>query len=253
MFKKKKGKGFSTLIGTLFAFLFLMIFFYLSYYTKALETIKLNIQDDADAATMAAAIINEDMYDDNRSDFYCIGGAKTRAKNNISSSTLSVAERAEVEEHLLEYASSLTKTAGMTADGFKGGNIGWAASALGAKDFNLDELIFYDFVDVSTGNGIRRTDVIMYRIENLSMQTLVNASNGSGLSGINIYASIAGDNLSDAALYTFLAQHELSAPNPTVQAVFSFDLDLPYITKIMAGITKSSRLTIKSVTQVEPD
>lgn len=73
MLLKQKKKGLSTMIGAIFMVFLLFVLFFFSYYMKAIETLNINMKDDADMATMAAVTVDLDKYGKDHKDLYCIG------------------------------------------------------------------------------------------------------------------------------------------------------------------------------------
>lgn len=245
---KKKEKGFSSIIGVIFAILLLFVLFYFNFYMQSIKTLKANLTDDADAATMAAATVNLERYGWDYKNLLCIGSA------NFNTNTLSDEEAKEVLSHVKKYSASLVESMGINNStdeklSFKGGNVGWTASVLGAKTFSLDEFRIYDFsqdgkcvcYSISSSSGTITADII-------------NRMKNNGFIGINIQKRILSERNVCSEIPSIGKNGHIPTANrlPTIQARFSFSLNLPKVfTMTNVDNKEISNLTINSVSQAK--
>ena len=231
---KQKKKGFAVMLISMFFVFFMIMFLCLGLYIRAAEILSENIRNDADSATMSAAVINADEYRSNRK-FQIIGSA------DASSITVSDEERAEVYDRLHKYLSSLTTTMGITSTGFSGGNVGWAANQLNVRDFTIDDFYIYDYVG---------TTLVEYKVSNINMTQIVNGAEHKDFSSISIQKRTSTSGTLSGSPFSTHRRSDLHLP--TVYAVFSFDLDLPKAFTSLSDEVLSRRVQIKSFSQIEP-
>lgn len=246
MLLKQKKKGLSTMIGIIFMTFLLFILFFFSYYMKAIETLKINMKDDADMATMAAVTVDLDKYGKDHKDLYCIGSTDFDNPNGERNShKANATEQNEVYKHLNLYAKSLISTMGLKSaetDSFSGGNVGWAANALGAKNFKLDNFKIYEY---SKTKGIWVCYSVTGEIKAVKLNAIknneINAFNGL----IVEKEQVTEDEVKADGI-------DISKPSPTVCATFSFELSLPNLfADANADANRVSNLSIKSVSQTK--
>ena len=246
MLLKQKKKGLSTMIGIIFMTFLLFILFFFSYYMKAIETLKINMKDDADMATMAAVTVDLDRYGKDHKDLYCIGSTDFNnpngERNNHKANTT---EQNEVCKHLNLYAKSLISTMGLKSaetDSFSGGNVGWAASALGAKKFKLDNFKIYEY---SKTKGIWICYIVTGEINSVKLNAIKNNENNAFDGLIVAKKQVTEDEVKADGV-------DISKPSPTVCATFSFELSLPNLfADANADANRVSNLSIKSVSQTK--
>lgn len=228
----EKKKGFSTMILSMFIIFFIIVFVCIGMYMRAADILNQFVRNDADSATMAAAVINIDTYNADRK-FQIIGSAD-ETTNNISAD-----ESAEVYDRFHKYASSLVTTMGITSTGFSGGNLGWAATQLGVCEFVIDDFYIYDYV-----NGT----LIEYKISDITLQQLVNAANNS-YNGLHITKRVGTSGSLSSTPFQDYRRSDKQLP--TVFATFSFNLNLPRAFMPIGSDSLSERVTVNSIAQVE--
>lgn len=246
MLLKQKKKGLSTMIGIIFMTFLLFILFFFSYYMKAIETLKINMKDDADMATMAAVTVDLDKYGKDHKDLYCIGSTDFDNPNGERNShKANATEQNEVYKHLNLYAKSLISTMGLKSaetDSFSGGNVGWAANALGAKNFKLDDFKIYEY---SKAKGIW----VCYSVTGEIKAVKLNAIKNNERNAFN-ELTVTKNQVTEDEVKADGA--DISKPSPTVCATFSFELSLPNLfADANADANRVSNLSIKSVSQTK--
>lgn len=246
MLLKQKKKGLSTMIGAIFMVFLLFVLFFFSYYMKAIETLKINMKDDADMATMAAVTVDLDKYGKDHKDLYCIGSTDFNnpngERNNHKANTT---EQNEVYKHLNLYAKSLISTMGLKSaetDSFSGGNVGWAANSLGAQNFKLDNFKIYEY---SQTKRIWICYTVTGEINAVKLNAVKNNENNA-FNGLTVTKKQATeDEVQTDGI-------DISKPSPTVCATFSFELSLPHLfADTNPDVNRVNNLSIKSVSQTK--
>lgn len=248
MFYKNKKKGFSTLLGGLTMICILIIFFMLTFYLKCIETVNLNLKDDADMATMAAATIDLDQYGTDHKNLYCVSSS-----SSFSNAALSNEEKTAFKNHFTEYADNLVTTMGLNENGFDkngSGNISWAVNALGAKNFKLSVFEIYDYNRVNN-------KWIRYSVQNINPNILYSRSLDDSAITKTILSSsdVSKDPVTNKTILTTSNGKKITATYnvPTVHAVFSFTLKLPIFlgNEGFFDSETTKNLSVNSISQVE--
>ena len=213
---------------------------------KAIETLKINMKDDADMATMAAVTVDLDKYGKDHKDLYCIGSTDFNnpngERNNHKANTT---EQNEVYKHLNLYAKSLISTMGLKSaetDSFSGGNVGWAANSLGAQNFKLDNFKIYEY---SQTKRIWICYTVTGEINAVKLNAVKNNENNA-FNGLTVTKKQATeDEVQTDGI-------DISKPSPTVCATFSFELSLPHLfADTNPDVNRVNNLSIKSVSQTK--
>lgn len=268
MYLRRKKKGLSTMIGSLAMIFLLVVLFYFSFYMKCIETINLNLKDDADIATLASATVDLNKFGQDHKNLHCMGSANTDYMGQDSlkiketgKNLISVNEKNEMRKHLTQYSNSLVSTMGIVYNAsnesktFSGGNVGWAANSLGARDFKLDNFKIYEFIN---------NKWICYEVKNLSTKDLMTIKDLEYTYDSNNNVIVKNDSgtIEDFFNSLTLTKKNVTAEEltkdgivenehyPTVCATFSFTMDLPNF----FGFSKAESLNdlkIKSISQVK--